>query len=148
MTTTPSIHRAYVELLREVPPDQVMWAYEGRQLTATQLLEQVSAGSDIAVLYTRTMVHPACVFILGDESEMLPALADIDVSLPPSTVLAAQYHKLPPDADTWKTMSKTFKAGEMVELIAARDENILLYLANVLRVGRDFLHFAATPDEE
>lgn len=146
--TTLPIHRAYAELLREVPSDQVMWAYEGRCQTAAQLLEQMSAGTDLAVAYTRTMVHPACVFILGEKSDKLPAPADIDVTLPPSAVLAEQYRKLSPAADTWKTMSKTFKAGEMVDLIAARDENVLGYLANVLRVGRDFLHFAATPDEE
>jgi hypothetical protein len=125
-----------------------MWAYEGQRLTATQLLEQMTEGRALAVAYTQAMMHPACVFILGEKSAKLPALAEIDVCVPPSTVLAEQYRKLPPNADTWKTMSKTFKAGEMVELIAARDENVLSYLANVLRVGRDFLHFAATPGEE
>jgi hypothetical protein len=145
---TKPIHRAYAVLLSEVPSERVMWAYEGQKLTAAQLLEHMAQGSATGVTYTQTLVHPACVFILGNESDELPALADIDVAVPPSAVLVEQYRKLPPDADTWKTMSKTFKAREMVELINERDESILGYLANILRVGRDFLHFAATPDDE
>ena len=137
--TPLSSSRAFISLLREVDCFQKVWKHNGQTFTASEMIREIEEGSDEAIAYTQLLLHGTVKGLLENTTVVVPPATELDVSIPISTTVAEFFKKAPADAIAWHSMSKTWYAGEMPELLEKRDPDALTIVSDCLRVVRGWL---------
>lgn len=130
---------AYISLLREVDCSKKVWANGGQTFTASEMIREIEEGSDDAIAYTQLLLHGTVKGLLEKTQVAVPPATELDVSIPISTTVAEFFKKAPADAIAWRSMSKTWYAGEMPELLANRDPDALTIVSDCLRIVRNWM---------
>ena len=137
----------YVELLDDVDPAAVMFAQGDERVTAAQLQDALSQGTELGFVYAQSVLYEMQTLLLSAfKRKAVEATREAVIDHPKAAVIA-MFRQLLAKEVIWQTFSHGYTAGELADLFQGDDTAAVGYVNGLFRIARDLLNFRANPDE-